>query len=398
MKRMMGIIGIVCVFVIVSLKVPAQSARLLPFQGRLTDSAGNPVADGPYKIQFKIFDAPTGGDAKWDGEIHTATVNGGLVNVILGTKAPFGDSFTFSQILYLDITVDVNGDKVINESDPPMLPRQRIVPVIYSQEAGRLEGNRWQEFFLHPDGKDPARDPSKSRSKDAAKLKDLEWTDFFTSEDPANAKSKDADKLDGIDSAAIFVDPANVTSPKVKIAALADSANNVNVSSLVGQIPTESIADDAITSPKIADHAVTSSKLEEAKYKIATFKGSKTIKPEDGRQDVPGLEVTFTSHGRPVLIQLSANYLGETYQHDNQVWVYSGGYIYIMRDGNDITSWAGGPAGQINGVFYPVNTTYIDFPPAGEHTYKVQIHTHGGEMILGLGTEDVEYKLTVIEL
>jgi len=223
-------------FIILTTAGPAQSKRLLPFQGRLTDSAGNPVADGPYKIQFKIFDAPSGGSTMWDGEIHTATVNGGLVNVILGAKAPFGDSFTFSQILYLDITVDVNGDKVINESDPPMLPRQRIVPVIFAQDSGRLEGNRWQEFFLHPEGRDPARDPSKSRSKDAAKLKDLEWTDFFTSEDPANAKSKDADKLDGIDSAAIFVDPAEKENPVVKVADYARNAGNIPVGSIISNL------------------------------------------------------------------------------------------------------------------------------------------------------------------
>ena len=43
----------------------AQAAppRLLPFQGRLTDASGTPVADGAKVVQFIIYDAPTGGNA-----------------------------------------------------------------------------------------------------------------------------------------------------------------------------------------------------------------------------------------------------------------------------------------------------------------------------------------------
>ena len=67
--------------------IQAAPPRLLPFQGRLTDASGVPVADGAKVVQFKISDAPTGGTAVWNGEVQKVTVNGGLVSTLLGRKA-----------------------------------------------------------------------------------------------------------------------------------------------------------------------------------------------------------------------------------------------------------------------------------------------------------------------
>jgi hypothetical protein len=162
---------------LIGLVVPAiAQERLLPFQGRLADATGSPVPDGAYKVQFRIFDSPTGGAAVWDGEVHDATVNGGLINVLLGTKAPFSDTRIFNQTLYLEITVDVNGDNIINAGDPPMLPRQLIIPVIFSQDTARLQGSRWQEFFVTTTGEDPATNPAASRAKDAELLDGYDWS------------------------------------------------------------------------------------------------------------------------------------------------------------------------------------------------------------------------------
>jgi len=82
--------------------------RLLPFQGRLTDQNGNTFTNGVRLVQFKIYDAPSAGTAAWAGEIHRTTVNGGLVNVLLGTQTPF-TGVDFDRTLYLAITVDVSG-------------------------------------------------------------------------------------------------------------------------------------------------------------------------------------------------------------------------------------------------------------------------------------------------
>lgn len=118
-----------------------EAPRLLPFQGQLTNQKGEPVPDGVKLIQFKIYDQPTSGNTLWAGEVHRTTVNGGLVNVLLGTKTPLPSSVDsggsmFNGRLYLEITVDINGDDAITLADPPMLPRQVILPALFATESG----------------------------------------------------------------------------------------------------------------------------------------------------------------------------------------------------------------------------------------------------------------------
>jgi microcystin-dependent protein len=131
---------------------------LLPFQARLTDAAGAPVSNGVKLVQFRIYSQPSGGAPVWAGEIHRTTVNGGLVNVILGTKTPF-TGVDFSQQLYLEATVDVNGDNQITSEDPPLLPRQIILPAIFAKEAAvardasTLNGANWSSILVG--GADP---------------------------------------------------------------------------------------------------------------------------------------------------------------------------------------------------------------------------------------------------
>jgi hypothetical protein len=125
------------------------ATRLLPFQGRLTDANGAVIADGARVVQFKVYDAPVGGRAVWNGEVQKLTVNGGLVSTILGTKAALS-SVDFNQDLYLEITIDANADNQITLSDPPLLPRQSILPAVFAFEAGNaraLDGYNWTSLF-----------------------------------------------------------------------------------------------------------------------------------------------------------------------------------------------------------------------------------------------------------
>ncbi len=112
--------------------------KLLPFQGRLTDAAGTAIADGAKVVEFKMYDAPTGGNVKWAGEVHKLSVNGGLVNTMLGSKASLG-SVDFSTHTYLQITVDANNDGQITAADPPLLPRQSVVPAVYAVVSGQMQ-------------------------------------------------------------------------------------------------------------------------------------------------------------------------------------------------------------------------------------------------------------------
>jgi microcystin-dependent protein len=141
----------------------ADSTKLLPFQGRLTDASGNAVADGAKVVEFKMYDAPTGGSVKWAGEVHKLSVNGGLVNTMLGSKAGLG-SVDFSTATFLQVTVDANGDGQITSADPPLLPRQSIVSAVYASEAGnarnsgKLAGADWSSIMVDGAGQ-PSNEP-----------------------------------------------------------------------------------------------------------------------------------------------------------------------------------------------------------------------------------------------
>src|SRR6267142_6989262 len=103
MKKLIAVLVLAAVVV----SSPAQPVpKLIPFQGRLTDQNGFAVSNGVRLVQFKIYDVPTGGSPVWAGELHRTTINGGLVNVQLGTKTPLPSS-VFDHQLYLEMTVDV---------------------------------------------------------------------------------------------------------------------------------------------------------------------------------------------------------------------------------------------------------------------------------------------------
>jgi hypothetical protein len=123
--------------------------RVLPFQGRLTDANGNAIADGARVVQFKIYDAPVGGRAVWSGEVQNLSVNAGLVNTVLGTKASLA-GVDFNLDLHLEVTVDANGDGQITLADPPLLPRQSILPAVFAIESANsrlLDGYDWSALF-----------------------------------------------------------------------------------------------------------------------------------------------------------------------------------------------------------------------------------------------------------
>src|SRR5256884_5143234 len=143
------------------------------------------------------------------GELHRTTVNGGLVNVMLGIKTPL--KFDFDQQLYLEITVDVSGptgqpDNAITAADPPMLPRQVILPVVFAKES--------------------------ALARDSAKLAGHDWTDLLVGgNDPFSGKIR-ASKIEdqGITAAQIAneaitkekIAPGSVTSEKISDGALLD--------------------------------------------------------------------------------------------------------------------------------------------------------------------------------
>jgi hypothetical protein len=191
--------------------LPSQAAdppHLVPFQGHLARPSATdptrfePVPSGRYDILFTLYAAPVGGESKvWGPERHPqVTVVNGLLNALLGSVLGFENTLAsqpnfFRRPLYVGITIDADGNP--NTADLELIPRQVLLPAVQALNANTLDGADWRTFFIGTDA-------------DAT----------FT---PGVTKARDADLFDGIDSAAVFVDPANTSSPKVKTAQFADA-------------------------------------------------------------------------------------------------------------------------------------------------------------------------------
>jgi hypothetical protein len=132
-------VSTVLVVVVLLLTVPSLAAPLrapsatststISYQGRLADSAGNPLTD-KYNMEFRIYDVPTGGTPLWT-EMWTGAnavdVSDGLFNVMLGSiDNTLASSIEGYDELYLGITVG---------TDSEMVPRVQLGSVPFSMQA-----------------------------------------------------------------------------------------------------------------------------------------------------------------------------------------------------------------------------------------------------------------------
>jgi len=102
---------------------------LINYQGQLSDSGGQPVS-GPVALQFKLYDASSGGNMIWTETHSGVSVEGGAFSVMLGSNTPLTDSMFSSSSRYLEVGVDT-----ANGSNYTTLPRQRLASVPYAMQA-----------------------------------------------------------------------------------------------------------------------------------------------------------------------------------------------------------------------------------------------------------------------
>jgi len=95
--------------------------RLLSYQGRLTDSLGNPVPDGSYQLTFRLYSQETGGTPFWT-EVQTVSVRNGIFSVLLGSVTPIS-SVPDAGTVYLSLQVGTGSE---------LTPRLRIVSAAYA--------------------------------------------------------------------------------------------------------------------------------------------------------------------------------------------------------------------------------------------------------------------------
>jgi type 1 fimbria pilin len=99
---------------LMSANAMADINKVLNYQGYLTDANNQPVADGQYVVQFRLYAQESGGTANW-GETQTLTVAKGYFNTTLGNSTSL-DLSLFDNELWLGIQVG---------ADPEMSPRRK---------------------------------------------------------------------------------------------------------------------------------------------------------------------------------------------------------------------------------------------------------------------------------
>ncbi|MCC6488748.1 MAG: tail fiber protein [Candidatus Hydrogenedentes bacterium] len=126
----------------------SQSATEVPslinYQATLTDANGDLLEDGTsYEIEFRVWDATTGGNLIW-GTAYTVTVLGGRLNVMLGATggtpiagAAVSDiAFAFTEEnRYLGITITKDTDGVAIAGATEVFPRQQVISAPYALSA-----------------------------------------------------------------------------------------------------------------------------------------------------------------------------------------------------------------------------------------------------------------------
>ncbi len=117
----------------------AATPNTINYQGRLTDAAGDPVADGGNLIKFVIYDAALGGASLWSsGFQNVATVNG-LFTYDLGSNVALPDGLFTDTGRYLGITVGI---------DPEISPRSQLETSAYAYHALRADTALFAESMV----------------------------------------------------------------------------------------------------------------------------------------------------------------------------------------------------------------------------------------------------------
>jgi hypothetical protein len=119
--------------------------RVLSFQGRLTDSSGNPITSATNMV-FKLYNVSSGGTALWNsGSCTISPDTDGIFSLILGKTS--GDGYSCPSATEIDASVFSENPEVwleITVGTPPndevLEPRIQIATVGYALNAETLQG------------------------------------------------------------------------------------------------------------------------------------------------------------------------------------------------------------------------------------------------------------------
>ncbi|OGU57884.1 MAG: hypothetical protein A2V66_17600 [Ignavibacteria bacterium RBG_13_36_8] len=99
-------------------KIMPQSVEAIPnviaFQGIISDTNRNKLADGNYNVSFSLYDSPEGGNLLWSQNYNNYKIDNGFLQVLLGGEQdsnPIG--VRFDKKYYLEIKIE--GGKYTNK-------------------------------------------------------------------------------------------------------------------------------------------------------------------------------------------------------------------------------------------------------------------------------------------
>jgi hypothetical protein len=106
------------------------STSTISYQGRLLDTAGDPVNSAGLDMSFRLYDTATGGAALWQETQVGVPVENGLFHVLLGSTMPIPISaLEDNATLWLGVQVD---------NDSEMAPRVQIASAPYAMVANTI--------------------------------------------------------------------------------------------------------------------------------------------------------------------------------------------------------------------------------------------------------------------
>lgn len=339
------------------------TARLIPFQGRLTDQNNVAYNTGQYTIIFALYDQPVGGALLWSERHEKVGVINGMVNVFLGSirsfDAPGGTNVpvTFSTTRYLGITIDVDGNA--NTPDPEMIPRQMIIPAFWAKTADnatQLNGYDWTPIF---GVNNPTVDLPGSKIGAGTIPGTALAANTITADRMANNSIGGAQVVDGsLGVAKLAANTLSLTNftPRLVVTNAPTSAGGVAVSALSPEGGTLNFPDAN-----------------------ASFIG-----------DVQNMTVTLATTGRPVFIGLVPDQASNKMSIIEARGSSSGGHydlgFSINLNGTPIANTRyvhGIDGGNYAHNYPPSSLSTIVLLPSGSHTFTLKVHYGGNGTLVG---------------
>jgi hypothetical protein len=217
-KKYLLALGVVFLMILVSVSAWAVMPTVLSYQGKLTDTAGVPVADGNYDMKFLLYDDVSTGTNLWE-EQQTVSVADGIYSVHLGYTTAFSTTFfKDNDDLYLEV-------QVYNSSTTSweiLSPRQQVVCSAFSMKAQYAEkaieaiDGAITTVMLAPDA--VTEEKIQDDTVTAADIKDYTVTAVDIQDGEVLAKilnedgsgtGLDADMLDGMEASAFMASGAD---------------------------------------------------------------------------------------------------------------------------------------------------------------------------------------------